>query len=145
MKFLLDTNALCEPTKVAPNASFLRRFAQHAGDSCTSVLSLHELVFGISILPRSIRKDRLTAYVDALQTAGLVILPYNEAAARWHALERARLVRAGRTSAFVDGQIAGIAVAYGLTLITRNKRDFTDFRELRIDSWWPNESVQSKN
>ncbi len=51
------------------------------------------------------------------------LLPYDETAATWHAEERTRLVTAGKTPAFVDGQIAAIAYTNNLTLVTNNTSD----------------------
>ena len=63
------------------------------------------------------------------------MLDYDDRAADWHATERARLVRAGLTPAFVEGQIAAVARVNGLTLITDNIKDFSNFAELRVESW----------
>ena len=63
------------------------------------------------------------------------ILDYDQRAADWHALERARLVASGRTPPFVDGQIAAIARVNELILVTSNKADFTGFRGLQVKTW----------
>ena len=66
----------------------------------------------------------------------LRILPYDRGAAVWHAEERARLVSQGRTSAFMDGQIAAIAIVNHLILVTRNTQDFADFAGLTVENWF---------
>jgi len=63
------------------------------------------------------------------------IMDCDRKAADWHGRERARLVAAGRTPPFVDGQIAAIAHANGLVLVTSNTGDFREFTDLRIESW----------
>ena len=63
------------------------------------------------------------------------ILPYDEAAATWHGEERARLEAAGRPAPFVDGQIAAIAHAHGLALVTTNNKDFARFKGLTVENW----------
>lgn len=68
--------------------------------------------------------------------ATIPILPYDEAAARWHGQEQARLARLGRTPAFIDGQIAAIAKVNGLVLVTRNLKDFENFTELSVENWF---------
>jgi tRNA(fMet)-specific endonuclease VapC len=65
----------------------------------------------------------------------LPILDYDRAAAEWHAHERARLVSAGRTPPFIDGQIAAIARVNDLILVTANKSDFGGFKGLRVECW----------
>ncbi len=42
----------------------------------------------------------------------------------------------GQPLPFVDGQIAAIAMAHGLTLITRNTRDFAAIKGLRLANWF---------
>ena len=63
------------------------------------------------------------------------ILDYDREAAEWHASERARLTASGEMPAFVDGQIAAIAVVHDLTLVTLNVRDFSRFDRLTVVSW----------
>jgi tRNA(fMet)-specific endonuclease VapC len=42
----------------------------------------------------------------------------------------------GRVPPFVDGQIAAIAAVNGLTLVTRNVRDFRRFAGLPVVNWF---------
>jgi tRNA(fMet)-specific endonuclease VapC len=55
---------------------------------------------------------------------------------QWHARERARLSKIGKTLAFADGQIASIAAANDLILVTNNVADFQYFDNLKIDNWF---------
>ncbi len=71
----------------------------------------------------------------AVVLASFPVLPYDEAAARWHEHERARLEGLGKPPSCVDGQIAAIAVTNGLILATSNFKDFTRFRDLQVDNW----------
>ncbi|PSB18038.1 type II toxin-antitoxin system VapC family toxin [Phormidesmis priestleyi ULC007] len=64
------------------------------------------------------------------------ILPYGAEAAKWHAIERARLVAMGQTPAFQDGQIAAIAHVNNLILVTNNVSDFANFQALQIENWF---------
>ena len=63
------------------------------------------------------------------------ILPYDTAAAEWHATERARLIGLGRTPPFVDSQIAAIAYTQGLVLVTANIAHFREFAALEVEDW----------
>jgi tRNA(fMet)-specific endonuclease VapC len=63
------------------------------------------------------------------------ILQYDEAAASWHGVERARQERAGRPGAYVDGQIAAIAHIHDLILVTGNVRDFVRFKDVTVEDW----------
>ncbi|MDM8524916.1 hypothetical protein QUF80_16220 [Desulfococcaceae bacterium HSG8] len=53
----------------------------------------------------------------------------------WQGTGRARLSSEGRTPLFADGQIATIAGANGLVLVTRNVSDFEFFSGLTVVSW----------
>ena len=58
----------------------------------------------------------------------LPIFEYDTAASIWHAKEKARLIKLGKTPSFVDGQIASIAHTQNLKLVTKNSKDFKPFK-----------------
>lgn len=95
----------------------------------------HELRFGCARLPPSRRREAIDRYIDDVVAVSFPVLEYDRNAADWHALERARLVGAGRTLPFIDGQIAAIARVNDLILITSNKADFRAFKGLQVRSW----------
>lgn len=64
------------------------------------------------------------------------LLLYDEVAARIHANIRRECEQTGLVLSFVDGQIASIAMAHGLTLVTRNLKDFENIQGLRVVSWF---------
>jgi tRNA(fMet)-specific endonuclease VapC len=68
----------------------------------------------------------------------ITLLPYDTNAATWHAIERARLAVLGQTPPFADGQIAAIAKANNLILVTGNVSDYQNFTELQIENWYDN-------
>lgn len=133
--FLLDTNILAEPTKPHPDPRILERIERHAGELHTASIVWHELQFGVQRLPESRRRVGLTAYLKQLASSDLVVLPYDEAAADWHASQRARLEAQGLKPPFADGQIAAIAAVNDLVLVTRNVRDFQQFQGLSVVDW----------
>jgi tRNA(fMet)-specific endonuclease VapC len=134
-RYLLDTNVLSEPLLPAPNAGVLQRLHAHADEIATAAPVWHELMFGSRRLPPSRRRRVVERYLLDVVRATIPILAYDVAAADWHAAERARLVGAGRTPPFVDGQIAAIARTNGLTLVTANVADFAGFEGLRVEDW----------
>ena len=136
MRFLLDTNVVSEPLRPRPNAGLLARVERHRTELAIGAPVWHELVFGLSRLAPSKKRDVVRRYVYEVVQPTLEVLPYDGAAAEWHAHERARLERAGRPTAFVDGQIAAIARVHGLTLVTRNVGHFAPFEGLRLESWF---------
>jgi len=74
-------------------------------------------------------------YLGEVVEPSIPILPYDARAAGWHAEERARLVAAGRTPPFADGQIAAVARVNGLTVVTANASDYAAFRDLEVVDW----------
>lgn len=135
LRYLLDANILSEPVRPKPVQSVVEMLERTLDECATSALVLHELEFGVARLPASRKKTALTSYLAEV-VAKIPVLPYDDATARWHARERARLTRGGRYPAFVDGQIAATAVMHGLTLVTRNLADFESFEGLKLDSWF---------
>jgi tRNA(fMet)-specific endonuclease VapC len=134
-RFLLDTNVVSEPLRPKPSPGVMRRLRDHEGEMAISALVWHELRFGCARLARSRRREAIERYLDEVVAVSLPVLDYNRRAADWHALERARLVAAGLTPPFADGQIAAIARVNDLILVTSHKADFRGFKGLRVRSW----------
>ena len=136
MKFLLDTNILSEPVKTIPDKSVLEKLKKYQYEITTAAPVWHELQFGCRRLPESKKREIITQFLNEVIRPNLIILPYDDRAAEWHAEERARLSIKGQTPAFVDGQIASIAKVNGLILVTRNTEDFKPFAGLKIRNWY---------
>jgi tRNA(fMet)-specific endonuclease VapC len=134
-RYLLDTDVLSEPVRAAPRAAVLQRLKRHQLALATAAPVWHELTFGAWRMPPGARRTLLMTYLRTTVQPSLEILPYDASAAEWHGAERARLVAAGRTPPFVDGQIAAIAAVHDVTLATLNARDYALFRGLRIADW----------
>jgi tRNA(fMet)-specific endonuclease VapC len=135
MKYLLDTNLISELSKPKPDRKVEIKCRQYRQELATAAPVWHELQYGCQRLPHSRKRGLLELFLEEVVAKQLPILPYDEQAARWHALERARLSLTGRTPSFVDGQIAAIAVTNGLTLVTRNSNDFQFFSGLTLEDW----------
>ena len=136
ISFLLDSNILSEPARLKPDDNVLQQLAKHDGEYATAAIVWHELVYGCELLAASKRKKQLQSYLNMLLLNGLIVLPYDQAAADWYAKERARLQRQGLTCAYADGEIAAIAVTQKLTLVTRNTQDFQNFQNLVLQNWF---------
>ena len=133
--YLLDTNVLSEPLRPIPDAGVLARLQAQRNALATAAPVWHELRHGMERLPACRRRLEIEAYLDEAVRGAVPILPYNEAAATWHAAERARLGKGGRTPPYVDGQIAAIARVNGLVLVTANMSDFVGFDGLVVEDW----------
>lgn len=136
IRFLLDTNTISEPVKMNPNSNVLLRLKMHQAELALATVVWHELWFGCHLLPLSRKRTIIEAYLNELLNDAVPILSYDLQAADWHAVERSRLTRLGQTPAFADGQIAAIAAANGLTVVTRNVADYAHYCGLSIENWF---------
>ena len=135
MKYLLDTNVLSEAVKTDPNKRVMVKMERHQDEIVTSSPVWHELQFGCQRLPKSRKKEIIVSFLNDILRPRMLILPYDDRAAEYHAKERARLSSSGLTPTFVDGQIASIAKVNDLILITRNTDDFKPFSKLKLENW----------
>lgn len=126
MKFLLDTNILSELRKQRPHGGALAWFTAHQSlGFATPVVALFELQMGVELLRSQdpLRATQFEYWIARLE-AGINILPFDAAASR----ETARLLHKQPMSLMADAMIAAIAKVNGLTLATRNTRDFERFK-----------------
>ncbi len=135
-QFLLDTNILSEPLRPAPNPRVMESLVRSSGLTATATVVFHEMLYGCYRLPNSRKRQAIEAYLREEVEAKLLLLPYDTEAAKWHASERARLVKLGKTPSYVDGQIAVIAVVNNLVLVTNNEADYADFQGIQIENWF---------
>ena len=128
--FLLDTNVVSEMTKATPYPVVAELMATRR-DLWLSVIVIHELQYGISILDEGHRRDGLIVWLSQIvDRFNGHILPLDQQSSELAASLRAQARRSGRTLNLPDALIAGTAATRSMTLITRNVRDF---RGLDID------------
>ena len=135
---LLDSNVVSEPLKPQPDATVLRWLdAQNVEALYLPAIGLSELMFGVATLPDGRRKRELETQLDqrVLTVFKGRVLPFDAAAASAHAELRARGRRLGRGISIVDGYIAAIAMAHGLTVATRDTSPFVAAGLPVIDPW----------
>lgn len=124
MSYLIDTNVLSELRRRDPEAKVVRWIGERPATTMyLSVLTLGELRKGIDGLPEGQRKHRLLDWLEVELPAYFSgrILPVNGVVAdRWGRL----LAHAARPLPAIDSLLAATAMAHGLTLVTRNLRDF---------------------
>jgi len=137
--YLLDTNVLSELMRDHPSSAVMAWFSQRAKAVMkTSAITQAEILTGVALLPAGKRRDGLARAVEemfATEWAGHC-LPFDAAAASHYALIRAQRVRAGRPITTEDGQIAAIALANGLPLVSRNTKDFEGIDLLTVINPW---------
>ncbi|MGD9163050.1 MAG: type II toxin-antitoxin system VapC family toxin [Desulfobacteraceae bacterium] len=136
MKYLLDTNVISEAVKKDPDKNVMDMLEKHGDEIVTASPVWHELQYGCRLLPQSRKKKIISSFLNDVVIKSIPILPYNENSAELHAEERARLTLKGVTPAFVDGQIASIAIINNLILVTRNVSDFKKLKNIKLENWY---------
>jgi tRNA(fMet)-specific endonuclease VapC len=135
LRYLLDTSTLSAVIAPQPNRLALQRLTQRGPQCAIAAVVWSELVYGCERLEAGKRKTTLEAYLYDVVFKAFPVLPYDQDAATWHGLERARQERAGKPAPYVDGQIAAIAHVHDLAVVTSNVKDFARFKDLSIEDW----------
>ncbi len=125
MTFLLDTNVISELRKTRPHGAVLSWY--HSYDEAAFALpslALYEIQAGIEVTRRqNLAKARdIELWIQSLIDE-TVVLPLSAIGAR----EAARMMYGQSKAIIEDAMIAAIAKANGLTVATRNTRDFERF------------------
>jgi toxin FitB len=125
VKWLLDTNTLSELTKPQPFPDLLQWLEANEVASALSAISIGELTLGIERLAEGKKRRVLERAFRFLRQdyAGKVLDFTDGVAVEWGRLV-AQARREGRNVAVLDSQIEATAVHFGLTVVTRNSRDF---------------------
>jgi len=133
--FILDTNVLSEAGKPSPDHK-VKTFLAGLADLWISVISIHEIEYGISLLPPGRRRADLERAMSAvIKTFGNRIVPIGVTEARRAAILRAEARQRGRVLHLPDALIAAAATEHRLTLATRNISDFDYFGIDLADPW----------
>jgi toxin FitB len=119
MTFLLDTNVLSELSRPTPDPKVVN-WATTFDRVAISVISVDEIYFGLAAKPKMTLQRQYETYFDLYCT----ILDVTAVIAKHAGIMRGELARRGRVRDQADMLIAATASAHGLTLATRNKRDF---------------------
>jgi len=124
---LLDTNVLSEHARSTPNVGVIDRLrGMDVNSIYLSVVTLAEIRFGIQRLPFGVRRDALDRWLGSNVPNEFYdrILPVTDLIADVSGRVRAGAMNAGRPMGIADALIAATAEIHGLTLVTRNVKDF---------------------
>ena len=135
MRYLLDTNVVSELRLAEPSPRVLDWIdAQERDDLCLSVITVEEIETGWLRKARvdAAQGERIGAWFQRAVLDAFVgrILPFDLAAAR-----RTAALHVPDPMSYRDSQIAGIALAHDLTLVTRNARHFDRCGVRLLDPW----------
>ena len=137
--FLLDTNVLSELMREHPDADVRGWFAQNMRSAMSvSAVTLAEILTGIALLPAGKRRAALAIAAEQMfeQDFAGRCLTFDAVAARNYALIVADRTRRGLPISTEDAQIAATALAAGLTVATRNTKDFENIDGLTLANPW---------
>lgn len=133
---LLDTNVISELIRPDPEPAVLHWIRTREPEIGTTVITVQELMFGVELLGDTERSRQLRSACEAVfDRLGPRILPLTTTSARYAAVAMAHRRAIGRPIASADAQIAGIALAHGASLATRNTRDFAGLPLDVVDPW----------
>jgi predicted nucleic acid-binding protein len=126
--FLLDTNVLSEAIKANPEPRVAEWLAN--ADSTrlyTSVLSIGEILKGISLLAQGKRRAQIQEWLDTVLPSWFEdrILPVNRAVAERWGILTAQAKISGTPLEVIDGLLVATAAQHDLTVVTRNTRHFS--------------------
>ncbi len=135
--FLLDTNVVSEMAKPAPDLQVVA-FLNSGGDLWLSTMVVHELDFGLRLLPAGRRRRQLGHALAAIQAQyENCLIAIGRREARLAARLRAQARRSGRTPGVADALIAGTAAVHDLAVATRNISDFDSLDIDVVSPWEP--------
>jgi toxin FitB len=139
-RFLIDTNIISEFVRPEPSLRVRLWFEAADPESLfASVITFGEIRLGIEDLPPGIRRAALEQWFEEGLPAWFEahLLPVTRAIAeRWGHIT----IQAKRKGIFVstaDGLIAATAIEHGLTLVTRNVKDFAVLEVPIFNPWEP--------
>jgi predicted nucleic acid-binding protein len=134
----LDTNVPSELVRPQPEPKVKAWLtAQDLDALFMSAVSFGELRRGITLRASGKRRTELELWIEtdlSMLLSGRILPLTRSIAERWGALEGQRQL-AGRPLNVPDAQIAATALEHGLTLVTRNVKDFAGLGVDLLNPW----------
>jgi len=131
MRYLVDTNVLCELAKPAPSPQVVEWFSSPFHDELfISAITVGEIAYGIEKKTEGREKEALVVWLESMLLKwfeGSILALDAEVMLRW-----AKLRANGRTLPVLDSQIAATALACKAVLVTRNAKDFEGIEGLEL-------------
>jgi len=131
--YLFDTDIISHVLRKRRSAALMARLeATPRAAQFTSAVNAAEIYFGV--LRKEARKDLLRCYEEEVFPR-LTILPFNRECARIFGRIKSDLERRSLARFEADLQIASIALAHKLILVTGNIRHYSGIPGLRVENW----------
>jgi toxin FitB len=135
---VLDTNVLSALMRQRPEQPAVEWLDRQPRTSVwTTSITILEIRFGLQTLPLGKRRSHLIDTFEKviLQMLEQRIVPFDRAAADEAAAVMASRRKKGRPGDLRDTMIAGIVLAHGATLATRNVQHFSDLSLDIVNPW----------
>ena len=134
---LLDTNVLSEMGSKRPDIAVMRWLSKvDPVDFYTSTIVIGEIIYGVTRIPDSPRKERLNLWLEHIEIKfDGRILSFDEESARIWGILKAQLESLGLARPLIDLQIAATALRHGLPVVTRNTKHFEGLGLVVINPW----------
>ncbi|MFT4256740.1 MAG: type II toxin-antitoxin system VapC family toxin [Pseudoxanthomonas sp.] len=129
--YLLDTNVISETRKPKPHGGVTAWLRQAPAIGLyLSAVSIGEMQRGIEKThqPNPQRALEIQTWLDTLVRDYAILPADTEVFRQW-----ARLMHGKSDDRMMDGLIAATALIHGLTVVTRNVKDFTPFKVSTLD------------
>ena len=131
--YLFDTDVLSHVLKKRRSPSLMEKLkATPQASQFTSAVNVAEIYFGV--FRKEGRTDLLRLFEDEIFPR-LTILPFDREGARIFGRIKADVERRGLPRFEPDLQIAAVAIANNLTLVSGNIRHYTGIPGLRLENW----------
>jgi predicted nucleic acid-binding protein len=126
---VVDTNVVSEVMRPQPSPRVLGWLNQQDSTQLfISTITLAEIGYGLRVLPDGLRRRQLQTRFEQFVAQAFEerVLAFTTPAAQAYAEIMGYRKETGHTMSMPDGQIAGIALAHGFAVATRNIKDFKD-------------------
>lgn len=135
---LLDTNVISELLKPVPSAAVMDWLLMQHGPPYVSAITRAELFLGAALLPAGKKRRELEAGLHEMFDSRFQArcLAFDAGAADRFVQLKVHRTRIGRGISTEDAQIAAIALAQELSLVTRNVDDFAHIPGLEVLNPW---------
>ncbi len=136
--FLLDTNIPSELVRPQPEPRVTTWMAAQSLEALfMSAVSFGELRKGVILRVPGKRRMEIENWIEtdlSILFSGRILAVTRAVAERWGVLDGERQLL-GRPLPMADGLIAATALEHGLTLVTRNEKDFTGLGLTLLNPW----------